>query len=461
MKEKELLLVFDIGKTNKKVLLFDRHMKVVHEEESRFEEGVDEEGFPCEDAGLLEAWIFKTLRHFSHSEKYRIIGINFTAYGATLVYLDQDGNRIGPIYNYLKPLSDKVLEGFFETYGGKEEFMRKTASPFLGMLNSGLQLLWLKRTRPEMFQQVKHILHLPQYLAGLIHSQKVSEYTSIGCHTMMWDFERMDYHSWLMTEGITLPVPIPVSETFPVVLEGNKILAGIGIHDSSASLAPYILAAKKPFILLSTGTWCINMNPFNQELLTSEQLNQDCLCFLGVHGKPVKSSRFFLGRIHDLNVERLQEHFFATESAYKGVDPGSRRIEELWEQGEEGRIFFRIGIPEGLVDLGVDCRQFRSFEEAYTQLMVDLTRHVVHSIRLIIAEKDTTCHLYVSGGFARNPIFLVVLSLAFPGKQVFTSEVDNASSLGAALVIANRVWAEGTDTLDLNLTSPALHRPRQ
>ena len=274
MKVKELVLVFDIGKTNKKVLLFDRQMKVVHEEESRFEEGVDEEGFPCEDAGLLEAWIFSTLQHLSRSEKYRIVGINFSAYGATLVHLDQEGKRIGPIYNYLKPLPEKVLEGFFETFGGKEEFMRKTASPFLGMLNSGLQLLWLKRIRPETFQKVKHVLHLPQYLAGLIHSQKVSEYTSIGCHTMMWDFDRMGYHSWLKTEGITLPVPIPVSETFPVVLEGNKIEAGIGIHDSSASLAPYILAAKKPFILVSTGTWSIHMNPFNQEQLTSEQLNQ-------------------------------------------------------------------------------------------------------------------------------------------------------------------------------------------
>jgi sugar (pentulose or hexulose) kinase len=111
------------------------------------------------------------------------------------------------------------------------------------------------------------------------------------------------------------------------------------------------------------------------------------------------------------------------------------------------------------VDLGVDCRRFTSFEDAYTRMMVDLTRHIVQSIRLIIAEKDTTRHLYVSGGFARNPIFLNVLTLAFPDKQVFTSEVDNASSLGAALVIADRVWEGSADHLNLGLTSPALHHP--
>ena len=459
MKENELLLIFDIGKTNKKVLLFDRDMKVFLEEESRFGDVADEDGFPCENADLLESWIRTTLQRFLRSEQYRVAGINFTTYGATLVYLDQEGKRIGPVYNYLKPFPDEVLEGFFDAYGGMEEFKRITASPFLGMLNSGLQLLWLKRTKPDVFRKAHQILHLPQYLSGLVHGQYVSEHTSIGCHTMLWNFDRMEYHSWLEKEHITLPDPIPVTGTFPAALEGNIIEAGIGIHDSSASLAPYILAAKKPFILVSTGTWSIHMNPYNQELLTREQLSQDCLCFLGVHGKPVKSSRFFLGRIHDLNVERLREHFFAPETAYQRVDPGSARIAELWEQGEQGCVFFRKGIPQGLVDLGVDCRRFTSFEDAYTRMMVDLTRHIVQSIRLIIAEKDTTRHLYVSGGFARNPIFLNVLTLAFPDKQVFTSEVDNASSLGAALVIADRVWEGSADHLNLGLTSPALHHP--
>ena len=184
-------------------------------------------------------------------------------------------------------------------------------------------------------------------------------------------------------------------------MHGNTIEAGVGIHDSSASLAPYILGAPEEFVLISTGTWCINMNPFNNEPLTVEELSQDCLSFLGVHGKPVKSSRFFMGRIHDLNVERLQEHFFTDEEAYKRVDPGSDVIREIWVKGEE-QVFFRKGIPVGLVDLGVDCRQFGTFEEAYSQLMLDLSRKVVHAIKLIISEKDSTKHLYVSGGFCQE-----------------------------------------------------------
>lgn len=447
----EALLIFDIGKTNKKILLFDQELNVIHEEEFSFDEIVDDEGFPCDDAHRIEQWILDSIERYISSDRYQLKGINFCTYGATLVYLDDEGMRLTPIYNYLKPYPNQLLAGFYESHGGKAEFCRCTASPELGMLNSGLQLLWFKRMKADIFREVRHILHFPQYLAAMVHGQRISELTSIGCHTMLWDFDQMAYHSWLKQEEIILPDPVPVTETFPVVMEGRTIEAGVGIHDSSASLAPYILAAPEDFVLVSTGTWCINMNPSNSEPLTVEELEQDCLCFLGVHGKPVKSSRFFLGRIHDQNVERLAEHFFTEDQAYQAVDPGLDRIRELWDQGENGKVFFKKEIPVGLVDLGVDCRQFESFEEAYVRMMVDLMRRLVRSIELILAQKDRTEHLYVTGGFARNPIFRTILCLAFPGKRVFTSEVDNASSLGAALVMSDRIWEGASTSLDLGL----------
>lgn len=448
----EVILVFDIGKTNKKIILFNRDFEVVHLEENTFPEVTDEDDFPCDDAHGIEQWILDSIESYMASGAYQVLGINFSGYGATLVYLDAERLRLSPIYNYLKPYPDHLLDGFYRSYGGREEFCRCTASPELGMLNSGLQLLWFKRTKAEVFGEVKHILHLPQYLAGMVHGQSLSELTSIGCHTMLWDFDRMEYHPWLMQEGITLPDPASVWETFPVALGGRTVEAGIGIHDSSAALAPYILAAPEEFVLVSTGTWCISMNPSNNEPLTTEELEQDCLCFLGVHGKPVKSSRFFLGRIHDLNVDCLEEHFFVDEGAYKSVDPGVEAIRELWESGDETGVFFTRGIPVGLVELGVDCRQFGSFDEAYMRLMVDLTRRVVHSIRLILGEKDKTQHLYITGGFARNPIFRTIICLAFPGKRIFSPDVDNASSLGAALVMADRVWEGSAKDFELGLT---------
>lgn len=451
MRGTEVILVFDIGKTNKKVLLFDLNLNVVEEKETIFDEVVDDDGFPCDDAEKLESWIDQILVGYLDHANFEVKGVNFSTYGATLVFLDEWGERITPIYNYLKPIPEVLVDGIYRSYGGRNEFCRRTASPALGMLNSGLQILWLKYNKPEIFKKVQTILHLPQYLSFRMTGKALSEHTSVGCHTAMWDFDKMKYHPWMVDKGIILPEPGPVSETFSVTLGNRTITAGKGIHDSSASLAPYILFAAEPFILISTGTWCISMNPFNHEPLTAGELDQDCLCYLSVNKKPVKSSRFFLGRIHDLNVKWLESTFQAKKGSYKLVNPSGEIIHKCWISSRNRGVFFKEGIPADYVDKGVDPLQLGSFQEAYLQLMVDLVQQVVHSIELIMSKEDHTKHLYVTGGFARNPIFTTLMAMAFPQKQVFTSEIDNSTSLGAALVIANQVWDNFNETLDLGL----------
>lgn len=433
--KEEVILVFDVGKTNKKVLLFDKNLKLRHEEEARFEEIVDDEGFPCDDAVLLESWVKESLHTWTHSEKYCVRGVNFATYGATLVFLDEKGRRIAPLYNYLKPLEGKWLDDFYTIHGGEEEFSRKTASPALGMLNSGLQILWLKGSKPDLYRRVHHILHLPNYFSYLLTGQYYSEHTSIGCHTAMWDFDSMEYHAWLKMEGVALPTPVPVSETFQLQNGEEIIETGVGIHDSSSSLAPYLLAATDPFLLISTGTWCISMNPFNSSPLTDSELKQDCLSYMAVNGKPVKSSRFFLGHIHDENVEKIESHFGVEQGAYKKVLPEPGELRRLWKDETEQ----------------LDLSQFHSFREAYAYLMLDLTRQTVNSIQLVIQKNSKIRNLYITGGFAKNSFFTGFLSLAFPGFSVFTSEVANATSLGAVLVIAERVWPGNSSLPDLGL----------
>ena len=45
MKSVPVILIFDVGKTNKKLLLFDEQYKVVFEESKQFTETTDEDGF--------------------------------------------------------------------------------------------------------------------------------------------------------------------------------------------------------------------------------------------------------------------------------------------------------------------------------------------------------------------------------------------------------------------------------
>jgi sugar (pentulose or hexulose) kinase len=447
MKE-SVFAIFDIGKTNKKILLFNEELHVVSEIEQKFPEITDDDGFECDDIERIEKWIKDSLSDLVKSDRYDLKAVNFTTYGATLVYIDENGKRLTPVYNYLKPVDEKIPESIYKRNGGRDEFCRRTASPALGMLNSGMQIIWLKVKKPEVFARVKHILHFPQYLSFTLTGKVYSEHTSIGCHTALWNFDEMAYHSWVRNHGLNLPEPVPVETFEEVVIEGKKVKVGIGIHDSSSSLAPYFSGSKGKFLLLSTGTWCINMNPFNTEILTAAQLDRDCLCYMSITRQPVKSSRIFLGHLHEAAAKLIAKHFNKPEEYYRNVN-ADKTLSALFRMKLKGtKVFFIAGPYSYDLKEYIDMYEFGSFEEAYHQLMNELCDLTIESVKLVLPENDDIENIYITGGFSQNELFVTLITEAFPSKHVFTSEIKNASALGAALVVSG-----SKPELNLGLTS--------
>jgi sugar (pentulose or hexulose) kinase len=452
MKEK-VIAIFDIGKTNKKILLFNYDLKLVSESEEKFAQIKDEDGIECDDIELIERWIRKSLVNIIRSADYDLKAVNFATYGATLVYLDSNGRRLTPVYNYLKPVDEKIPQSIYDKYGGKDEFCRKTASPALGMLNSGLQALWLKRVKPDVFAKTRHILHFPQYLSFLLTGKIYSEHTSIGCHTALWDFDNMKYHKWVKDELLPFPEPVSVGTVNEVEIDGKKIMVGIGIHDSSASLAPYFASENVNFLFISTGTWCINMNPFNTEKLTAEQLSMDCLSYMSVNMKPVKSSRLFLGHFHEVAVGMMSKYFKIQEDSFKLIKPEVKLFNKLTSKFRGRKVFFLEG--EGVLSRQIneepDLFEFDNFVEGYHQLMIELCDLTLEAINLIIPRDDDSRNLYITGGFSKNDLFRKLIASSYPHLKVFTSEVSNATALGAALVVIEALEPEKHPVPDLGL----------
>ena len=435
MKER-VIAVFDIGKTNKKIILFNEKMKVVHEEEQKFPEVMDDDGFECDDLDRIEKWLHSTVNNIAASDKFNLTDINITTYGATIVCLDENGKRVTPAYNYLKPIDESIPESVYKRNGGRDEFCRRTASPALGMLNSGMQILWLKKTKPDLFSRIKHVLHFPQYLSYTLTGKIYSEHTSLGCHTALWDFDNMAYHQWLNTLGIKLPDPVPV-DTFTEININDKIIrVGIGIHDSSSSLAPYFSESKGKFILLSTGTWCISMNPFNSEKLTTGQLDKDCLCYMSINRQPVKSSRLFLGHMHETGTKIISNHFDKPEDYFKKVKYDRKLSDCLEKKHADKSVFFQQEPFGREFSERIDMFQFKNYETAYHQLMNELGHLTLEAVNLILPQDNDISNIYITGGFSKNEHFLNLIKAYFPDKRVYRSEISNASALGAALVLS-------------------------
>jgi len=435
-----VIAIFDIGKTNKKVFLFDEDYQIRFEKSMQLAEIQDEDGFPCEDINELTKWVKGTLLELMSLTEFNIKALNVSAHGASFVHLDEKGNPVAPLYNYLKPYPEDLKKKFYDTYGGENEFSRITASPVLGHLNSGMQLYWLKHVRPEIFKQIKYSLHLPEYISYLFTAKPVSGITSIGCHTNLWDFTKNNYHEWVQKENILekLAPIISSTEVTTINLQQNQIKVGIGLHDSSAALIPYLSCFSEPFILLSTGTWCISLNPFNHAPLTDDELKKDCLCYLTYEGNPVKASRLFAGNDHEQETKRLAEHFHLSDDAYKRVNYLPAMVNKF-----------------SAIEYQTDNRSiYASYDEAYTHFMMHLVKQQVTSTQLVLKNTNVT-RIFVDGGFSNNPIFMNLLSVAFPSIEVYAASVAQASSTGAAMAI-HKHWNSHpykADMIDLKFFS--------
>tara|TARA_R110002049_G_scaffold309289_2_gene520275 strand:- start:72933 stop:74306 length:1374 start_codon:yes stop_codon:yes gene_type:complete len=434
--QEKVTAVFDIGKTNKKFFLFNEDFQQVHKEYSHFGEIEDEDGFPTENLSALQTWLKDVFNRILKAEKYHVKAINFSTYGASFVHIDENGEPLTPLYNYIKPIGESLIDDFFKKYGPKEAFLKKTGCSGLSMLNSGIQLYWLKHTKPEVFKKIKYTLHLPQYLSYVFTGIPLSEYTSIGCHTALWDYSKKDYHDWVYAENIhkILPPIVSTETSINMNYNGKRIKIGVGIHDSSAALLPYVRSIDKKFILVSTGTWSIALNPFTLEAISSNSEDNDAINYMRINGMPVKATRLFLGNEYKIQVKKLDKHFGVSEDYHRNV---AFDYDTYFEIIKDFQHCFKW---EGMTDKNMPKGTkipYDKFEHAYHQLMVELVMLQYESIKKCIGKEDIK-RLYIDGGFSNNDLYVKLLSHLFREKKLRTTDASLGSALGAAISISDK-----------------------
>ena len=434
IKKKKLnSLIFDIGKTNKKYFIFDEYFNIIERQEKVFPEIVDNEGFSCDDINKISTWIIDTFTRVTN--KYTISFVNFSTYGASLVHLDENDMVLLPILNYLKPFPKSIEANFKILINDLDKFSVETSSPYLGMLNSGLQLYYIKKSNPIIFDKIQISLHFPQFCSFLLTNNKFSEYTSIGCHTGLWNFSKNNYHNWIDKENIKTKLAPIVKTCKSVSVDSIDINIGVGIHDSSAALVPYILGSKEKFILISTGTWSITLNPFSNEELSIDELKKDCLQFMQPNGNPVKASRLFLGNELDVQLKNLNLYFSKAHDYFKNISFNENIYNEIINKSY---IVFHFESLNDIDKRNTELNIFKDFETAYHQLMIELVKRQIESLNLAIGTTKGIRTIYIDGGFVNNDLYLNILAKNLPKYKIKKAQIGSGSALGAAIIINSK-----------------------
>ncbi|MHC4884827.1 MAG: FGGY-family carbohydrate kinase [Planctomycetota bacterium] len=476
------IAVVDIGKTNKKVAIYNRQLEMVDVVKIGIDE-IHRDGLHFEDIERMTAWVKEQVK--AMAAKYEIAAISVTTHGATFTCLDENGEVCVPMVAYTTETAPEVSDAFFEKFGDRETLQQETATAEIGsLINPGKLIHFLQNTYPEEFARVKHILNFPQYWGHLFTGKFGAEPTYVGCHSYLYDPAKKTYSRVAKELGILDKLPPKIGKSWDVLgtvspamqeelgLSGNCIVT-MGIHDSNASLLPYLVQQHSDFALNSTGTWCVAMHPAKEVRFDPEELGKTVFYNQDAFFNPVKTSIFLGGMEFDAYLKIFQnlsgeekfpgdlrevtarvvaeKKLFILPSVARGVGifPSSKPCAI-----ENGKRFPLEGIEDG----SSVPEFFSDFDTAAAVLNLALVLQT--QIALDYADFAGKGALYVEGGSRKDVNYMGLLAALFPEATVASTHLEEATSYGAAILAeaalqkADPMVTKDLFTIEINPVDP-------
>jgi sugar (pentulose or hexulose) kinase len=439
--------VLDVGKTNKKVSLYDRRFNVLGEERTTLESS-DFNGIEVENTEALLAWFRTALAKLAKDADVRAIAI--TTHGATIAVLDQQGKLAHPVISYTAAAGAEIQDEFYAAYGDRIALHKETSTPDLGFANMGKSLFLLERRRPDVWTKCRQALFYPAYLGYELTGNTGMEHTYLGNHSYLWNYTKKDWSR----VGVDLNAPQLFPKTFSKPWENLGLLkpeiaaecgvrpdckVTMGIHDSNANYLPYLAQGYSDFLLNSTGTWCVLMREASSVELTPGEMEAKVLFNLDALGRPVRTLIFPAGMEYD------------TFRAFTDLKDESN-AETVARVLSEKRIFIVPGVlPDASAFPGATARveidgatttvatlkkQQRS---PYTHLGQDYFAALNISLALATRKMLDWCHIgkgttvIIEGGFAKNKTYCQLLATLCPEQTFTLTDLKEGTSFGAAL----------------------------
>ena len=461
--ERYCTAVFDVGKTNKKLLIFDSELKILDEAYRVFPE-IQRDGVTYDDVEAIEGWFLEQLASFA--PRYPIRAVSVSTHGATFAGIDDAGRPVPGVISYTTDPGEEFNREFYRTFGSGEDLQRVTATPrFSSLLNVAKGLFFIKRRFPREFARIRHVLGYPQYFGYVLTGKVGAEATYVGCHSYLWDFQRGRWSAVAEELGIVDRLPARVRRSWDVLGTvtpevaartglGPDTMVTMGIHDSNASLLPYLIKAREDFVLDSTGTWCVIMHPSGKVEFQEEDIGKVVFYNLDAFTHPVKTTIFLGGMEFDSYVALFKE--LSGDEGTSGFDPEiygrivrERRLFILPElfpgtgqfPGSTARVV-QDGVEVAFADLrtGHPVPAFlRDPKVARPVLILSLALQTEVALRR--AGMKAGQSLYVEGGFRRNEAYNTLLAALYPSSQVSRTNMKEASAFGAAIL--GKIAVEG------------------
>ncbi len=435
------ILILDVGKTHSKVTLVDLLIGNIQISRTTSNKSLKQATYKALDIEAIWDWFLSQLAELNHA--YPVAQITVTTHGAAAALINDSGDEntlIFPVMDYEDNHLDEVKEQYIKI---RPPFSETGSMDLPQGLNLGRQLFWLHQKYPYKWKQVKYILMLPQYFCWRLSGIAVSEITSLGCHTDLWDLVDMKLSSMVYKCNW--------QHLFPEIRKPGAILATIkkslanrlnlsadieilnGIHDSNATLYPYLKATTNNCNIISSGTWVvinhINNQSSPENMLTPlnlpDSLSNGIMFSVNALNDTVSSIRFMGGREWSL----IQQNTITDCSLTDIQFILSQQVFPLPSFEKSGPFAEHKG-----------CFYFRkhNFELDKNTLSALATIYLVLMSRYCLDQLNVNCKdrhpadTIVEGAFVKNKIYLQLLQTLSLPEKIFYSSDETGTTSGAS-----------------------------
>jgi sugar (pentulose or hexulose) kinase len=347
------------------------------------------------------------------SQRHRLAGLMVSTHGCTFALIADD-QLAAPILDYEQPMPPEIDRQF----AAEAPAFAESFSPDLpGGLNVARHIYLREMQAPEMFKRADAILNYPQFWNWLLTGVKVSEISSIGCHSHLWRPRDGAFSSLVERRGWRPKFP-PFRRAGEILGEAHFGAQSVpihnGVHDSNAALYYYRSLGFTDITLISTGTWVII---FNQACpLDALDSSRDMLANVTVDRAPIATARFMGGREYDVITEGKQAPV-SRETLQRAID---RRQFALPSFAPGGPFASRAGSLKGPAPSNAE--ELAAIATLYAALMMDA----------VLDQLRSTNRIVVDGGLARNRALLGTLAALRPAQNVSRNAAAEGTAMGAA-----------------------------
>jgi len=444
--------VIDIGMTNKKIAVYDGDLRPLDAKYRNFTPKMVNE-LETHDFQAMEEWFIEELKSFA--ARYPIKAIAVSAHGATFVCVGKDGKPAVPCVYYTHEPGEDLHRRFYEQFGDAQELQARTGTPaFKAMINPAKGIFFTQEQFGAEFKNVTSVLPYPQYWGFRFTGKKGVENTYMGNHTYLWDQLDCGFSTVAQKLEIASMIPDKLYKSWDILGNISAEFASqtglpldtkvtMGIHDSNAAMLPHFARkGERGFILNSTGTWCVIMNPVTQYGFAPDELGKVVFFNISAFGTPIKTAIFlggqefetwseFFNKLHKRTDipgwdEKLYRRILKEKRLFllPELTPGSGQFPDSKARivEDEKNYFINTG------DLrGCSARH----EELFAVLRISLVMQTLTALERAGIEKGF--EVYTEGGFRKDETYNRLLASALADNRVYVTNITEATAMGAAM----------------------------